>query len=96
VVPIANNIIDNGAQIELGAKSVKHHATVDDRCGESGFVCLKRVSAFRRLHAQIDDWVELDGHLVNLNWLKRLVYKHIVCLWCNRALVRHDGTVTTA
>ncbi len=78
VVPIAEDAVDTGAQIQLGTKSVKHHAAVNAWHGESGLVCLKRMCAFRGLHGQINNWVELDVDLVYLNWLKGPWDKHVV------------------
>ncbi len=66
-VPIAKDVIDDGAQIKLGAESVDHHAAADARCNKSSLDLLKCMSAFRRLHGQIDNWVELEGHLVILH-----------------------------
>jgi hypothetical protein len=31
---------------------------------------LEGVGALRRLHCRVDNGVELDGHLVNLDWLE--------------------------
>ncbi len=79
--PIAEDAIDDGAQIELGAESVKHQTTIDARGGEGSLVDLKGMGALRRLHCQVDDGVKLDGHLVNLNRLEGLGNEHIVRLW---------------
>ena len=68
--PLAEDAINNCAQVELGAKSVEHRATIDARGGEGGLVNLKGVGTLRRLHCQVDNGVELDGYLVNLDGLK--------------------------
>ena len=47
---IAEDAINDGAQIELGAKSVEHHTTIDARGGEGSLVDLEGVGALRRLH----------------------------------------------
>ena len=92
--PIAKDAIDNGAQIELGTKSVKHHITIDARGGKGSLVDLEGVGALQRLHCQVDDGVELDGHLVNLDWLKGPGNKHIVRLWSGGT--RHGNGSATA
>ena len=43
-IPIAQDAIDDGAQVELCAKSVEHGAAVDARDQERSLVSLKRVS----------------------------------------------------
>ncbi len=78
--PIAKDAIDDGTQIELGAKSVEHQTTIDARGGEGSLVDLKGVGALRRLHCRVDDGVKLDGHLVDLNRLEGPGNEHIVCL----------------
>ncbi len=78
--PIAEDATDDGAQIELGAESVKHHKTIDAMGGEGSLVDLEAVGALRRLRCQVDDGVKLDGHLVNLGWLEGPGNKHIVRL----------------
>ena len=93
--PIAEDAIDDGAQIELGTKSVEHHTTIDARGGEGCLVDLEGVGALRRLHCRVDDGVKLDGHLVNLDWLKYPGNEHIVCLWGGG--IRHgDGRMIAA
>ncbi len=37
--------------------------------------------ALWRLHHGVDNGIELEGHLVDLNRLKRQGDEHIVCLW---------------
>jgi hypothetical protein len=78
-VPIAKDAVNNGAQIQLGTKNVKHHAAVNAWHGKNGLVHLKCMCAFRGLHGQIDDRVELDGDLVYLNQLEGPWDKHVVC-----------------
>jgi len=78
--PIAEDAIDDGAQIELGAESVEHHTTIDARGGECSLVDLEGVGMLRRLHCQVNGRVKLDGHLVNLDWLDGPGNKHIVRL----------------
>jgi len=93
--PITKDTIDDGAQIELGAKSVKHHTMIDARGGEDSLVDLEGVGALRRLHCQVDDGVKLDGHLVNLDWLECPGNKHLVRL--RSGGTRHgDGSATAA
>ncbi len=77
-VLVAKDAFNNCAQIELGTKSVEHHAAVNAWHGKSNLVCLKHMRAFRGLHGQINDWVELHGYLVDLNWLKRPWDEHVV------------------
>ncbi len=91
---IAEDAIDNGAQIELSAESVEHHTAIDARGGEGSLVNLERVGALRRLHCRVDDEVELDGHLVYLNWLEGSGNEHIVRLRSGGA--GHDGDTTAA
>ncbi len=81
VGPIAEDTIDDGAQIELGAESVEHQTTINARGGKGSLVDLKGVGALRRLHCRVDDRVKLDDHLVNLNRLEGPGNKHIVRLW---------------
>ena len=78
--PIAKDAINDGAQIELGAKSVEHHTTIDARGGECSLVDLEGVGMLRQLHCRVDGRVKLDGHLVNLDWLDGPGNKHIVRL----------------
>ncbi len=88
--PVAKHAVDNGAQIELCTKNIKHSASIDAGGGESCLVNLECVSALGWLHGQVDDWVELDGLLVNLDRVKGLGNKHVVRLEQAGALVRHD------
>ena len=95
VGPIAEDTIDDGAQIELGAESVEHHTVIDARGGEGSFVDLEGIDVLRRLHCRVNDRVKLDGNLVNLDWLKGPGNKHIVCLWSGG--IRHgNGSATAA
>jgi len=48
--PIAEDTINNGAQIELGTESVEHHMTINARGGEGSLVDLEGTGALRRLH----------------------------------------------
>jgi hypothetical protein len=80
VVPIAEDAVNNSAQVELGAKSVKHHSTIHARGGEGSLVNLEGMGALRRLHRGVNNGIELEGHLVDLNGFKRPGDKHIVCL----------------
>ncbi len=48
--PIAKDAIDDGAQIELGAKSVEHQTTSNARGGKGSLVDLKGVGTLRQLH----------------------------------------------
>ena len=50
-VPVAQDTVDDGAEVELGTKGVEHGAAVDARDGERGLVCLK---AWARSGACID------------------------------------------
>ncbi len=79
VVPIAEDTVNDGAQIQLGTERVKHHAAVNAWHGESGLVHLKRMCTFRGLHGQMNNQVELDGDLVYLNRLEGPWDKHEVC-----------------
>ena len=79
-MPIAKDAVNNGAQVELGAKSVEHHSTIDARGGKGSLVNLEGMGALRQLHRGVDNRIEFEGHLVNLNGLERPGDKHIVCL----------------
>ncbi len=80
-VPIAEDVVNNGAQVELGAESVEHHSTIDARDGEGSLIVnLEGMGVLRRLHHGVDNGIELEGHLVDLNGLERPGDKHIVCL----------------
>ncbi len=81
-VPITADAINNGTQIQLGAKYVKHQVAVDARGRKHGLVYLEGMGVFGRLHRQVDDRVEIDNHLVNLDGLERLGDEHTVHLWC--------------
>ncbi len=78
-VPIAKDAINDGAQIQLEIKGVEHHAAVNAWHNESGLVCLKCMHAFRGLHGQINNWVELYSDLVYLNRLKGPWDEHVAC-----------------
>jgi hypothetical protein len=69
-IPITQDAIDDGAQVELCAESVKHGAAVDARDGERSLVSLKRVSALGGKHGQVHHRVELDGEFVHLDGLE--------------------------
>jgi hypothetical protein len=79
-VPITADSINDGTQIQLGAKYIKHQVAVNARGCKHSLVYLEGMGAFGRLHCLVDDGVELDGRLVNLNGLERPGDKHIVCL----------------
>ncbi len=81
-VPITADAVNNGTQIQLGAKYIKHQVAVDARGHKHGLVYLEGMGAFGQLHCQVNDRVELDGHLVNLDGLERPGDKHTVCLRC--------------
>ncbi len=49
-VPVAKDVVDDGAQIELDTESVEHHAAVNAWHGKSSLVHLKCMHAFRGLH----------------------------------------------
>ena len=86
VGPIAKDTINDGTQIELGTKSVEHHMTIDIRGGEGSLVDLK--------HCSVDDGVQLDGHLVDVSWLKGTGNKHKVFCWsCGIRHVNDSATV---
>ena len=78
---IAEDTVNNGAQVELGAKGVKHHSMVIVMGSKGSLVKLEHMGMFWRFHHGVNNGVELEGHLVDLNWLKRPRDKHIVCLW---------------
>ncbi len=80
-VPIVEDAVNDGAQVELCAESVKHHSAIDARGGKGSLVNLEGMDALRRLHRGADDGIELDGHLVDLNGFERPGDKHVVCLW---------------
>ena len=79
-MPIAKDAVNNGAQVELGAKSVEHHSTINARGGKGSLVNLEGMGVLRQLHRGVDNRIEFEGHLVNLNGLERLGDKHIVRL----------------
>ncbi len=83
-MPITKGAVNNGAQVELGAKSVEHHSRIDARGGKGSLVNMEGMGALRQLHHGVDNRIKLEGHLVDLNRLKRLGDKHIVCLWGGR------------
>ncbi len=80
-VPIAKDAINNGAQVELGAESVKHQSMTDVRGSKGSLVYLEDMGVLWQLHPGVNDQVQLDGYLVALNGLKRPGDEHIVCLW---------------
>ncbi len=67
---IAQDAINDGAQVELCAKSVEHGAAVNARDGEHSLVGLKCVSALGGKHGQVHHRVELDGEFVHLDGLE--------------------------
>jgi hypothetical protein len=81
---IAKDAVNYGAQVELGAKSVEHHSMINARGGEGSLVNLEHKGTLRWLPPGVDNGIELEGHLINLNGLKRQGDKHIVRLRCNR------------
>ena len=64
-VPIAEDAIDVGAEVELGAKSVEHHLAINARGGKGSLADLESVGVLRRLHRRVNNGVELGSHLVN-------------------------------
>jgi len=50
VGPIAEDAIDDGAQIELGAESVEHHTTNNASGGEGSLVDLEGMGMLQWLH----------------------------------------------
>ncbi len=58
-LPIIEEAVNNGAQVELGAKSVKHHSTIDARGGEGSLVNLECMGMLLRLHHGADNRIEL-------------------------------------
>ncbi len=80
MVPITEDAVNDGAQVELGTKSVQHHSEIDARSSEGSLVILEGMGTFHWLHCGVVDGIELDGHLVGLNRLKRPGNKHEVCL----------------
>ena len=77
---MAEEAVNDGAQVELGAKSVEHHLTINARGGKGSLVNLEGMGALRQLHRGVDNGIVLEGHLVDLNKLERLGDKHIVHL----------------
>jgi hypothetical protein len=96
MVLVAEDAVDDGAQIELGTESVGHHVAVNAWHSKSGLVCLKCMRVFRGLHDQIDDRVELHGDLVYVNRLKGPWDEHVVCHRSGGILGRHDNNNSTA
>ncbi len=79
-MPIAKDAVNDGTQVELGAKSVNYQSKINARGSEGSLVNLESMGVIRRLHSGVNDGVQLDCYLVDLNQLKRLGDKHIVCL----------------
>ncbi len=79
-MPIAEDAVNDGAQVELGAKSVEHHSTINARGGEGSLVNLEGMGVLRRLYRGVDNRIEFWGHLVDLNGLERLGDEHILRL----------------
>ena len=77
---MAEEAVNDGAQVELGAKSVEHHLTINARGGKGSLVNLEGMGALRQLHRGVDNGIVLEGHLVDLNELERPGDKHIVHL----------------
>ncbi len=77
---ISEDTVNNGAQVELGAKGVKHHSTVIVMGSKGSLAKLEGMGVLWRLHHGVNNGVELEGHLVDLNRLMRPRDKHIVCL----------------
>ena len=48
-MPIAEDTVNNGAQVELGAKSAKHHSMINARGSKGSLVNLEGMGALRRL-----------------------------------------------
>jgi hypothetical protein len=89
-VPIAKDAVNDGTQVELGTKSVKHHSTINARGNKGSLVDLKGMGALLWLHCGVNDGVHLYGYLDNLNGLEGPEDKHIVPLWSG--VTRHgDG-----
>ncbi len=87
--PITKDAVDDGAQIELCAKSVEHGVAVNARDGQGRLVCLARVSTLGGLHGRVHNRVELQSLLVDLNGLEGPRDKHEICLQRLGTSVRH-------
>ncbi len=57
-MPIAEDVVNNGAQVELGAKSVEHHSTINARGGKGSLVNLEGMGALRRLYHGVNNRIE--------------------------------------
>ncbi len=76
--PVVKHAFNDGAQIELCTKNIKHSMSINARGCESCLVDLECVSALGWLHGQVNNRVERDGLLVNLDRLEGLGNEHIV------------------
>ncbi len=93
--PITKDAVDDGAKIELGANSVEHHTTINARGGEGSLVDLEGVDELWQFHCRVKDGVELDGHLVNLDWLEGPGNEHIVRLRSGGTRHGNGGATST-
>ncbi len=57
-MPIAKDAVNDGAQVELGAKSAKHHLTINARGGKGSLVNLEGMGALRRLYGGVNNRIE--------------------------------------
>ncbi len=58
MVPIAEDAVNDGAQVELGAKRVKHHSAIDARGGKGSLINLEGMGALRRLYCGVNNRIE--------------------------------------
>ncbi len=69
-VPVAQDTIDDDAEVELSTKGVQHGAAVDARDGERGLVRLEGVGMLGSLHRRIHHGVKLHRDLIHLDGLE--------------------------
>ena len=71
-VPVAQDTVDDGAEVELSTEGVKHGAAVDARDGERGLVLLEGVGVLGGLHRRIHHGVKLHRDFIHLDGLDHM------------------------
>ncbi len=57
-MPIAEDAVNDGAQVELGIESVKYHLTINARGGKGSLVNLEGMGVLRRLYCGVGNRIE--------------------------------------